>query len=1151
MQRGDAAIATFSSRFPRVSTPARRHGLAASAARAACATFAAGMLAVLAGCAREAVVQPVLQQQCVRLGGIRQTVTVPVSVRGSGLLHIAVRERGISAAGEIAGSRQATSPIDRLGTITLVRDVRAPATVPVRVTSLDSHDIEGDVCISGALLTPSTSAEARAQALMAAADGWTAREEWQRAFDDYLAAARLFDTLGMGESAAGARHAMAELAYRYLQRRRDALALIATTFSDRTMDIPAIAGARLELMARILTDSSSPTEQPNRAAIGLLRAAAERFKSSTVAAREYPRLAIQEGYVDYRSGRSDEAERRFNEAAGKCKELRDSECFAQARMDIAAIAEERQSYAAALAAYEDALDSLDVSRMPKVGADIHYNLARLEGRVGLFRRSAADQDAAMRLYAQLGRCDLARLSASSLGEMLVEVGSVSDALVYLNRAATLDCSGLLAAARSMSETGDEAGGDTAGMAPSRMAGRESAFAACVRPPAVAGSTPDGDIAVFQALLGLAEIAKADDDLAIANTCETAARLYSVDARTQVRLLNARGALELELRKLAAARSTFAGALQVSEAASLADASEFRGIAEQGLAETAIAAGQLVQAKEHAVSALGLAVARADITQTVASLRLLASSDAAAGNTAQAARTLRSAIALLERVPIGELDPEQRATYLATQYAVFGELTDLLVPAAESSDGTAVWSAFEIAELGHARSLRYAVQLASRERAPLPVEAESLEYRGLLRSIAAISSSRSAEGHADLPRELDALTSRFARSEGTFDRGTLAAQLANMRAILVEYAAGHDDMYVFVTDGTRIHVVRLGSRAAIAQAATALMNRLRQPEPSAPRIRQAASDLARLVWWPVHPYLTGERIVIVPDDALHTIPFAVLPWTSESASGLVVQHVETSSIPSTLLLTRSTPAQSDFPGRPRVVLLGDPVFRVNLWLRNCAGSAASKLSPGELPPSLSSAFEWTRLLPSLPGTRAEVVSIAKVLGGWRRPHDVQTLLRCGATPDALREAAPGAMVIHVATHGLVDARRPRLSALALTPGFAGDPAFRLFDILQLHLHARMVVLSACDTSQGRLLPGEGVLGLAQAFLQAGSQSVIASYWRVEDAKVEPFMESFYRHLITDRLPLATALRRTQLEQASEQDSYDWAAFSLYGRPDSML
>jgi CHAT domain-containing protein len=96
-----------------------------------------------------------------------------------------------------------------------------------------------------------------------------------------------------------------------------------------------------------------------------------------------------------------------------------------------------------------------------------------------------------------------------------------------------------------------------------------------------------------------------------------------------------------------------------------------------------------------------------------------------------------------------------------------------------------------------------------------------------------------------------------------------------------------------------------------------------------------------------------------------------------------------------------------------------------------------------------------------------------------------------------------------------------------------------------------VLSACDTSRGRLLPGEGVLGLAQAFLQAGAHSVVASHWRIEDNVTATFMQRFYKHLLTDGLPAATALRRAQLDQMKNDASYNWAAFSLYGWPDSSL
>ena len=148
------------------------------------------------------------------------------------------------------------------------------------------------------------------------------------------------------------------------------------------------------------------------------------------------------------------------------------------------------------------------------------------------------------------------------------------------------------------------------------------------------------------------------------------------------------------------------------------------------------------------------------------------------------------------------------------------------------------------------------------------------------------------------------------------------------------------------------------------------------------------------------------------------------------------------------------------------------------------------------------------------------------------------------------------MLHIATHARIDAQRPRLSALALTPEATTDrrdsaSTFGLLDILGLKLNSKLVVLSACDTSRGRLLPGEGVLGPAQAFLQAGSAAVLASYWKVDDQITSTFMQRFYRYLLVDRLSASAALRKAQLESATAGKTYEWAAFSLYGWPDSSI
>src|SRR6266851_3257916 len=112
-----------------------------------------------------------------------------------------------------------------------------------------------------------------------------------------------------------------------------------------------------------------------------------------------------------------------------------------------------------------------------------------------------------------------------------------------------------------------------------------------------------------------------------------------------------------------------------------------------------------------------------------------------------------------------------------------------------------------------------------------------------------------------------------------------------------------------------------------------------------------------------------------------------------------------------------------------------------------------------------------------------------------------------------------------------------------------------EIFDLRLNADLVVLSACETAGGKMSRGEGIVGLTTAFLFAGSRSVIASLWNVNDESTSLFMESFYKGLKAG-LPKAEALRQARLETmqrhaksavTGEEESlaspYFWAPFIL--------
>jgi CHAT domain-containing protein len=256
------------------------------------------------------------------------------------------------------------------------------------------------------------------------------------------------------------------------------------------------------------------------------------------------------------------------------------------------------------------------------------------------------------------------------------------------------------------------------------------------------------------------------------------------------------------------------------------------------------------------------------------------------------------------------------------------------------------------------------------------------------------------------------------------------------------------------------------------------------------------------------------------------------------------------MPSTVFLTHGGAGRTTQDAVPRLELIGDPVFRSADWKQECnrvVTSSSTVFRGGSL--------RSTTTLPALPGSRTEIRAIAELARRYTPRNEIHEHLRCEATPQALRAAAASnPALLHIATHGFVDAYRPRLSALVLTPDAGpngGSATFGLLDILQMKIGSRLVVLSACDTSRGRLLPGEGVLGPAQAFLQAGAASVIASYWRIPDDETAQFMRTFYQHLFSEHLSAAAALREAQLEYVSAGDTYGWAAFALFGWPDTRL
>jgi CHAT domain-containing protein len=103
-----------------------------------------------------------------------------------------------------------------------------------------------------------------------------------------------------------------------------------------------------------------------------------------------------------------------------------------------------------------------------------------------------------------------------------------------------------------------------------------------------------------------------------------------------------------------------------------------------------------------------------------------------------------------------------------------------------------------------------------------------------------------------------------------------------------------------------------------------------------------------------------------------------------------------------------------------------------------------------------------------------------------------------------------------------------------------------EIVQLKLHAEMVVLSACNTGSGRVTRAEGVSSLGTSFLAAGASSVTVSLWQVSDDSTALLMEEYYRNLLNGmNKNAALAAARTALFARGHTNPFFWAPFVLTG------
>jgi CHAT domain-containing protein/Tfp pilus assembly protein PilF len=392
-------------------------------------------------------------------------------------------------------------------------------------------------------------------------------------------------------------------------------------------------------------------------------------------------------------------------------------------------------------------------------------------------------------------------------------------------------------------------------------------------------------------------------------------------------------------------------------------------------------------------------------------------------------------------------------------------------------------------------------------------------------------------------------------------------LLDERTALLEYSLAESGSFLFVVSRDGVRSFRLAPESEIVRLVTELRTALERFDQMREfrRYAQAAERLYQILIAPAADALATKRaLLIVPDGALYYLPFECL-LTKATKAGASLQYGTlpyllkdwaVSYVPSAgVLANLRERRRTDADARSKAFLaFADPVYEIETKISNSKSQTSNRgrRTTNDAREVVRSLFgeEVRRGLPRLVASGREVSGIAKLF----KSQETVLYLRQAATEEAVKrnEHLGRARRIHFATHGLISEPQPRYSGLVLT--LDDDPAedglLQVFEIFNLKLNADLVVLSACRTGLGKEVKGEGLIGLARAFMYAGAQSLVVSLWRVADRPTADLMVKFYRRLDRDGNK-TEALRQAKLQMIQVGGRFAhplfWAPFVLIGEP----
>ena len=332
--------------------------------------------------------------------------------------------------------------------------------------------------------------------------------------------------------------------------------------------------------------------------------------------------------------------------------------------------------------------------------------------------------------------------------------------------------------------------------------------------------------------------------------------------------------------------------------------------------------------------------------------------------------------------------------------------------------------------------------------------------------------------------------------------------------LIEYGVLSDRLLIWaITRDSVLFRAVATSRLTLADEIDRFIRLIQQAEDKT-ALNSAASRLHDLLIAPVLPAIRSAReLIIVPDMALQTLPFAAL--RSRESAPYLVEQFALKTLASAAALEEKR-VQKRLGSTARVLIVGEP-----------------SLTP-----------ELQRTFPPLRFAAAEIEQVSTLYPSAAR------FSGSTATVTNVLGRLGDANILHFAGHARYRADDPDASYLLLAADHSRDGFLHAAELRTLRLpDLQLVILSACSTASRAESRIGGLSGLAGSFRAAGAYGVVGSLWEVDDAATRDLLVAFYSALQRVGDP-ARALREAQLElirsgSAALADPRSWSAFRYEG------